>query len=268
MKKILLLSTFFLSLVVANAQHPQTGCYWEWMNGNISKEGITKDLEYMKAAGIESAFIFDAWVGVGRGTVDYGSPAWIDAVKHACREARRLGIVLGIHNSPGYTAMGGPWIRPEESMKQLTWSISSKKSPPVPRHKMDFYRDITTIRTTCADEMQDLKCRLEKEEQVVVTLQKEKIFAGFNLWRGEREEPLDPYDGPRDYAPVLTVEVSSDNVRWTAVGTASGIGLKAHDIPIYCKLPAVSCRYLRLTSNRGTNLDRIEVLTAPGCGTT
>lgn len=268
MKKILLLSTFFLSLVVANAQHPQTGCYWEWMNGNISKEGITKDLEYMKAAGIESAFIFDAWVGVGRGTVDYGSPAWIDAVKHACREARRLGIVLGIHNSPGYTAMGGPWIRPEESMKQLTWSISSKKSPPVPRHKMDFYRDITTIRTTCADEMQDIGRRLEKDESLVITLQKEKPFVGFNLWRAEREQPEDPFDGPRDYAPRLTVETSIDGKAWTAVGVASGPALKAHDIPVNFQCNATPCRHLRLTSKCGTNLDRIELLTAPSSGTT
>ena len=91
-----------LTLKVYGAEnHPVTGCYWEWMNGNISKEGITKDLEYMKAAGIESALIFDTWVGVNRGPVDYGSPEWIDAVKHACTEAKRLGITLGIHNSPG-----------------------------------------------------------------------------------------------------------------------------------------------------------------------
>lgn len=267
MKRLFLcLSLLLLCSSLSTAQ--TTGCYWEWMNGNISKEGITKDLEYMKAAGIESAFIFDAWVGVERGPVDYGSAEWISCVKHACQEAQRLGITLGIHNSPGYTAMGGPWIRPEESMKQLTWSISSKKSPPVPRHKMDFYRDITTIRTTCADEMQDLKCRLEKEEQVVVTLQKEKIFAGFNLWRGEREKPQDPFDGPRDYAPRLTVEVSLDGKTWMNIGTAAGQPLKARDIPIYFKSDPVRCRYVRLTSNQGTNLDRIEILTVPGSGTT
>lgn len=247
---------------------PQTGCYWEWMNGNISKEGITKDLEYMKAAGIESAFIFDAWVGIERGPVDYGSREWVDAVKHACKEARRLGITLGLHNSPGYTAMGGPWVKPEESMKQLTWSVSSTPNPPVPCHKMGFYHDIKTFRTTCADEMQDIDCRLEKGESLVITLQKEKPLVGFNLWRGDREQPLDPFDGPRDYAPMLQVEVSRDGHTWTNVGTASGVGLKAHDIPIYFKCDETRCRYIRLTSNRGTNLNRIEVLTAPGSGTT
>ena len=248
--------------------HPVTGCYWEWMNGNITKEGITKDLEYMKAAGIESAFIFDAWVGVERGPVDYGSREWKDAVKHACKEAKRLGIILGLHNSPGYTAMGGPWIRPEESMKEITWSVSDKKNPPVPRHKMGFYRDLVTLRTTCADEMQDLNCRLEKDESVVVTLKKKKPLTGFNLWRGEREKPEDPFDGPRDYAPKLTVETSNDGKTWTTVGTASGPALKARDIPIHFDCTPTECRYLRLTSNRGTNLDRIEILTAEGSGTT
>ena len=258
----------------------QTGCYWEWMNGNISKEGITKDLEYMKAAGIESAIIFDTWVGIERGAVDYGSPEWISCVKHACHEAQRLGIVLGLHNSPGYTAMGGPWVNPEESMKQLTWSVSSKKNPPVPKHKMGFYRDIKTVRTNCADEMHDINRRLEKDESITITLQKQKPVVGFNLWRGEREKPLDPFDGPRDYAPKLKVEVSTDGIAWHEVGTAAGQQLKTHDIPIYFSFPKsnlsphtsenlpLKIRYLRLTSNRGTNLDRIEVLTAPGSGTT
>ena len=267
MKKLQLLIVFQFSLLTATAQ-PQTGCYWEWMNGNISKEGITKDLEYMKAAGIESAFIFDAWVGVERGPVDYGSPEWIACVRHACQEAKRLGIVLGIHNSPGYTAMGGPWIRPEESMKQLTWSVSSKKNPPVPVHKMGFYRDIKTFRTTCADEMQTVGRRLEKGESVTITLGKDKPVTGFNLWRGEREKPLDAFDGPRDYAPRLTVEVSRDSRTWTRLGEATGPALKARDLPICFQCEATRCRYIRLTSNRGTNLDRIEILTAPGSGTT
>lgn len=270
MKRILIITWCLLSMLLPMMaeNHPVTGCYWEWMNGNITKEGITKDLEYMKAAGIESAFIFDAWVGVERGPVDYGSREWKDAVKHACKEAKRLGIILGLHNSPGYTAMGGPWIRPEESMKEITWSVSDKKNPPVPRHKMGFYRDLVTLRTTCADEMQDLNCRLEKDESVVVTLKKKKPLTGFNLWRGEREKPEDPFDGPRDYAPKLTVETSNDGKTWTTVGTASGPALKARDIPIHFDCTPTECRYLRLTSNRGTNLDRIEILTAEGSGTT
>ena len=263
---VLLLCLMALPVWGVGTKPPRTGCYWMWMNGNISKEGITKDLEYMKAAGIESAFIFDVAVGVERGTVDYGSPEWVEAVKHACQEAERLGLTLGLHNAPGYTATGGPWIRPEESMKELTWSVSESRIPPVPMHKMGFYRDLKTFKVDAADEMQELACRLEANESVIVTLSREKPLVGFNLWRGEREQPLHPHDGPRDYAPRLRVEVSSDGEVWQLLGTASGPALKARDIPIYFACSATLCRYLRLTSNRGTNLTRIELLTAKGSG--
>ena len=260
-----IVSVFTLSASIN--PHPVTGCYWEWMNGNISKEGITKDLEYMKAAGIESAFIFDVWIGVERGPVDYGSAQWVDALKHACKEAKRLGITLGLHNSPGYTAMGGPWITPEESMKQLTWSVSSKNNPPVPPHKMGFYKDIITIAYPSADEMLSINRRIEKSEPLIIKLERKKPLTGINLWRGEREQPLDPFDGPRDYAPKIQVEASADGIHWQEAGMMSGRQLKARDIPLHlsCK-DTIDCRYIRLTSNRGTNLDRIEVLTAPGSG--
>ena len=268
MKRLFLLLILLLSVssFAQVAEFSKTGCYWMWMNGNISKEGITKDLEYMKAAGIESAFIFDVWTGIDRGPVDHNSPEWLDAVKHACNEAQRLGLTLGLHNSPGYTATGGPWIRPEESMKELTWSVSSKKNPPVPFHKMGFYRDIKTFKVNSADEMQDISCRLEDGQSVVVTLSGQKPIVGFNLWRGEREKPLHPHDGPRDYAPKLRVEVSLDGDSWQEIGMASGQALKARDIPIYFSCDPIQGRYIRLTSNRGTNLTRIEVLTEPGSG--
>lgn len=268
MKKLLTFLLISLIIPEISANHPITGCYWEWMNGNISKEGITKDLEYMKAAGIESAFIFDTWVGVSRGPVDYGSSEWIDAVKHACKEAKRLGIVLGLHNSPGYTAMGGPWIQPEESMKQLTWSVSSHPNPPIPKHKLNFYRDILSVKTSCADEMQSISQRLDKNEPVVIKLKHKKPVVGMNIWRGERETPLDPFDGPRDYPPRLKIEMSIDGLSWDSVGTVGGRPLKARDIPIYFGLPEHLCQYIRLTPHRPTNLDRIEILTAKGSGTT
>lgn len=251
------------------AEAPKTGCYWFWMNGNISKEGITKDLEYMHAAGIESATVFDAWIGVQQGPVDYGSPEWRACLKWACAEARRLGLKLMLHSAPGYSAVGGPWITPEESMKELTWSVSDKKTPPVPSHKQGFYRDIKTFRNNTADEMQPLDKHLEKGEATIVTLKNKKPFIGLNIWRGKRETPLDPFDGPRDYAPQLTIELSTDGRQWTEVGKATGPALKARDIPLHFHLntaEGIEARYLRLTSNRSTNLARIEILTAEGSG--
>lgn len=96
--------------------------YWEWMNGNISKEGITADLEYMKRANYGASMIFEAGVGIPRGEVDYNSSQWTECVLHAMKEAERLDMKLFMHNSPGYSGTGGPWITVDNSMKQLVWS--------------------------------------------------------------------------------------------------------------------------------------------------
>jgi hypothetical protein len=97
-------------------------CFWMWMNGNITREGITADLEAMKRMGIGGAINFNSAVGIPRGPVDYAADTWMDATAHAIREAQRLGLALAIHNAPGYSGCGGPWVTPEMSMQQLVWT--------------------------------------------------------------------------------------------------------------------------------------------------
>jgi hypothetical protein len=40
--------------------------WWLWMSGNVSKEGITADLEWMNRVGIGGMQIFDGDLGVAR----------------------------------------------------------------------------------------------------------------------------------------------------------------------------------------------------------
>jgi hypothetical protein len=108
------------------------GVLWMWMGSNVTKEGITRDLEALRQAGFGRATLFSLadtctpWAGrIGRSPtpeiVAWTEPWWA-MVRHAAEEARRLGLELGMHNCPGYTASGGPWIDPEHSMRQLCWS--------------------------------------------------------------------------------------------------------------------------------------------------
>ncbi|MGK7397301.1 MAG: glycosyl hydrolase [Candidatus Cyclobacteriaceae bacterium M3_2C_046] len=95
--------------------------WWHWINGNVSKEGISKDLEAMKTAGVQGAILFN--VGFfPEGEVPFMSDIWWDHMKHAIQEADRLGLKFGIFNSDGWSMSGGPWISAEESMKQLVWT--------------------------------------------------------------------------------------------------------------------------------------------------
>ncbi len=94
--------------------------YWYWLNNNASAKGITADLEAMKQAGIGEAFIGHVVSdGIPEGTVPILSPEWWRLVAHAVSEGDRLGVRVGMFNGPGWSQSGGPWMKPEQSMRYL-----------------------------------------------------------------------------------------------------------------------------------------------------
>jgi hypothetical protein len=126
--------------------------WWHWINGNVTKQGITADLEAMQRVGIGGAQIFNVDVGIPAGQTPFLSPPWREAVLHAAREAQRLGLELCIHNCAGWSSSGGPWIRPEHAMQALTWSETPVRGPmrfegllPQPPMRLRFYRDIAVF---------------------------------------------------------------------------------------------------------------------------
>jgi hypothetical protein len=99
--------------------------WWHWMNGNITQDGILRDLAWMKDIGIGGAQAFDAAMQspqIVAERLTYMSPSWQDAMRTAAREADRLGLELAIASSPGFTETGGPWVAPEDGIKKLVWS--------------------------------------------------------------------------------------------------------------------------------------------------
>jgi hypothetical protein len=108
--------------------------WWHWTGGNVTLDGITKDLEWMKRAGIGGFQLADVSIGSGQ-TVDrklaFGTPEWLDAVRHAAAEADRLGLEMTIFSSAGWSETGGPWVKPEQAMKKLVWSETVVEGPKV-----------------------------------------------------------------------------------------------------------------------------------------
>ena len=96
--------------------------YWWWLNGDVSREGITRDLEEMKRQGINGVLVFHAGGDVG---VPIGprflSPEWIELFQFAVKEAARLGMEMSVNVCDGWDA-GGPWIEPEQAAKRLVFS--------------------------------------------------------------------------------------------------------------------------------------------------
>ncbi len=103
--------------------------YWYWIDENISREGITKDLEAMARVGIGKALIGHVSPGGQRGDVRILSEAWWKIVEHAVREGQRLGVDIGFFNGPGWSQSGGPWIRKDQAMRYVVSRELQLKGP-------------------------------------------------------------------------------------------------------------------------------------------
>jgi len=109
-------------------------CWWWWLNSNVTKEAITRDLEEMKAKGFSGAMIFDAGGANQRDNAQvpdgptFASPEWRQLYKHALNEGKRLGLELGVSIQSGWN-LGGPNVTPDFAAKQITWSEIQIEGP-------------------------------------------------------------------------------------------------------------------------------------------
>lgn len=131
-------------------------CWWWWLNGNVNKATITKDLEAMISRNFQGAMIFDAGGHNQRGNKDipagpfFGSPEWNELFIFALDEARRLDLEIGFNIQSGWN-LGGPRITPQYAAKQITFSETKVTNDDEnivldkPHSEKDFYKDIVVL---------------------------------------------------------------------------------------------------------------------------
>lgn len=114
--------------IYRNFQNPPSEArpqvWWHWMNGNVSKDGIRKDIMWMHNSGITGFHLFDAGLGCPQivpKLITYLSPEWKECIKYAVSLADSLHMNVTIPASPGWSCTGGPWVKPEDAMKKITW---------------------------------------------------------------------------------------------------------------------------------------------------
>ncbi|SEO06980.1 Glycosyl hydrolases family 2, sugar binding domain [Mucilaginibacter gossypiicola] len=274
--------------------------FYMWMNGNITKNGITLDLEAMKRMGIGGFINFNAAVGIPRGPVDYAHEDWTEAVVHTAAECSRLGIDMFMHNSPGYSGCGGPWISPEMSMQQLVWTetIATAGSQPLqlklqrPYAKLHYYRDAMVIaypslpqeKYVMKDRLKNVwlngteididvvtdgdpetKIRLEASQTLVFEFTEIYECSAISVYR-KPEVPHDLFDGPRDHPPLLLLESSQDGVSYTTIGHIACCELRAMDTPSALSFDSVSAKFYRLTSPTPTWISEVQLHSGPRLG--
>ena len=104
--------------------YPET--WFHFIGGNVSKEGITADLEAIATAGISGIQLFHGqfggeWPGVSP-QIKALSESWDELIIWTAEECERLGLNFTMQNCPGWSYAGGPWIEPENSMRHLVRS--------------------------------------------------------------------------------------------------------------------------------------------------
>jgi len=131
MKTIYFFTLFVLALSGSAASvscndRPET--WFHLIGGNVSREGLTADLEAIKAAGLGGIHLFHGQIGKNQTWPGVTNPIpclsanWDGMVAHAAAECRRLGLTFRMQNCPGWSMSGGPWIRPENAMRNLCFS--------------------------------------------------------------------------------------------------------------------------------------------------
>lgn len=137
-------------------QEAKLRCYWWWLNGNTDEQTITRDLEQMKAKGYGGALLVDANGSNQEGNTSvpegpmFGSPQWTKLYVHALKEAARLHLEISLNILSGWN-LGGPYVKPEEASKLLTWSRvevhggNVHQQLPLPQIQNGFYREISVL---------------------------------------------------------------------------------------------------------------------------
>lgn len=124
--------------------------YWYWISDHISREGITKDLEAMRRAGIGEVLIGNIFLdGITPGKVKVLTDRWWGMVMHAISEGKRLGVNIGMFNCPGWSQSGGPWIKPSQAMRYLVSSEVKVRGPKRMKQKLprpaEEFQDVSVL---------------------------------------------------------------------------------------------------------------------------
>jgi hypothetical protein len=216
------------------ASNSGVNCWWWWLNGNVNRAAITKDLEAMKSRNFQGAMIFDAGGHNQRGNKDiptgplFGSDEWNELFVFAMDEAKRLGLQMGFNIQSGWN-LGGPRVTAEYTAKQITFSetiISGNKkitkTLDLPRTKRDFYKDIAVLAFPINVEQKtnelisDLDLKLGYHE-LGGSAPDTKFLLGNIAHKRSKREAISTYIVKKDDILDITSQMDSDgNISWDA----------------------------------------------------
>ena len=185
--------------------------YWVWLNGNVTKEGITRDMEEMRRQGISGVLVFQAGDPNTPAGAVFFSQQWNELFLHTLREATRLGMVVAIDLCDGWDS-GGPWITKDQANKKLVYSelqVDGVKKLdrllPLPPVVDDYYHDVAVLA------IREKANRPVTPAMVTASSTLEGYVGEWNFY------PQDAVDGdPETYWSSAKVALSPSDPTWLA----------------------------------------------------
>lgn len=262
-----------IDTLFSNFQNPKgealPWCFWYWMYGAVSQEGITADLQAMKHAGLGGTYLMPIY-GTDR-KPEYGGKAqqlsdeWWKMVSHSVSEADRLGLQLGIHVSDGFALAGGPWITPEESMQKVVFAdtvvynarnIIKQLKLKQPECYKDYYRDIRilAIPATAAEVCDTMPCRMTVSADATLTKgvirSSKPCYVQFEYDKPFTVRSVEVFPSIRSMQALrMVLMASTDGVSYTKVKefVPPRSGWQDYDYEYTFAVPETTARYFRLT---------------------
>jgi len=236
-------------------------CYWYWMDGQITKEGITRDLEAMKRVGIGEGYIgvITGQSGTpGNSTTKALTDEWWSFIEHAIREGTRLGVDIGFFNSPGWSQSGGPWVKPSQAMRYVSMPELRLKGPqnfagklPVPPGE---FQDLAVLAFPAPAGEEEI-AKITVRTPTSVTFEMPAAFTA----RSVTVQPLN-----KRVNVNAELQSSTDGKNYQTVKKFSrnnlGVGMGPLPLaPIVETFPAITARFFRLTFSAECELGEIRL---------
>ncbi|MGB5942925.1 MAG: glycosyl hydrolase [Leeuwenhoekiella sp.] len=255
------------------------------MSGNMSKVGMTKDLEAMADAGLGGIILFNVTVGTPKkGETIFNSPDHIDKIAHTAAECERLGLSFGVHNCDGWTSSGGPWITPEHSMKQIVHrevvvdggNVNIKL--PEPTRRGDYYEDVAVLaypslpseileanakpKVTSSSKELNLELILDGkiDEKDMFEVPENEI--GYIQWEYKEPHSMRSFylncEKSRDKG-IAKLQISDDGVNFKDVIDFEVLRQGKSEYAIYKHFDAVTAKFFRFATDMDFNLSEVNL---------
>jgi len=193
--------------------------WWHWINGNVTKQGIRKDLVSMHTAGLRGVQLFNVDIYLPKGPVCFGSDEWAEMVKYAVEICDSLDLKFVIMNSAGWSGSGGPWINAERAMKKLVYSETKvigntlvDTQLPEPITTLNYYKDVAIIAVPAeylANQIDDFESK--------ILMKNSKMLQAPDLLPEKKAIPIDQVINLSSYTDNGHLQWHAPKGEWTII---------------------------------------------------